>query len=230
MRNEKESIMKTDLYKDIHKAVRSNLFDIVFKAGRVDFDDSGAVLLYRAELKNTFEFLHSHASHENEFLGPVVNDVAPELNYLVGAAHDDQETVIAGLMSQFDAIDTNSESAPVEGQAFVVALSRFIGELLIHMADEEDLIMRTLEKRVPAAELIAVHQRILASIPPSEMALVLTWMLPALNAPERLGLMQGIRATAPAPAFEMIRGLASNVLSSADDAVLEEGLNGSMAA
>lgn len=222
--------MALDLYKDIHKAIRSNLFDIVYKAGRLDFTDAQAVSLFRGQLKATFTFMHEHADHENVFMGPVVTQYAPELDYLVNAAHDDQAQIIDGLMAAFDAVDSSSPSAPVKGQAFVVALSRFVGDLLVHMADEEDKIMRTLEKRVAVQELVDVHERLLASIPPDEMARVLTWMIPALNTPERVALMSGIRAKAPAPAFQMIRGLAASVLSPEDNETLEEGLTASVAA
>jgi hypothetical protein len=52
------------------------------------------------------------------------------------------------------------------------------------------------------AELIGFHDALLATVPPAEMMLVMRWMLPQLNAPERLGVMQAMRVGAPPPVFE----------------------------
>ena len=50
-------------------------------------------------------------------------------------------------------------------------------------------------------ELLAIHDELVASIPPAEMGLVLHWMVPALSPAELSGMLMGMRAEMPAPAF-----------------------------
>jgi hypothetical protein len=65
-----------------------------------------------------------------------------------------------------------------------------------------------------------MHQSIVSSIPPDEMAASLALMLPAMNIDDRTELLGGIRATAPAEAFEGVWGLAASVLTAADHEAL----------
>jgi hypothetical protein len=69
-----------------------------------------------------------------------------------------------------------------------------------------------------------VHAAIVSSIPPEEMAAVLRWMLPAMNHDERIGMLAGMRATAPAPAFDGAMQLARQRLPAAEFARLEHTL------
>jgi hypothetical protein len=56
--------------------------------------------------------------------------------------------------------------------------------------------------RYTDAELLALHDALVASIPPQEMMSVIRWMVPYMNAAERAGMLLGMKANAPAPAFQ----------------------------
>jgi hypothetical protein len=71
------------------------------------------------------------------------------------------------------------------------------------------------------AELLAIHERIVASIPPAEMASVLPWMLPAIAHVERVGMLGGMRAQMPAPVFAGVMQLARERLDGAEWRKLE---------
>lgn len=76
--------------------------------------------------------------------------------------------------------------------------------------------MPALEAAVGVEAVVAMHQAILASIPPDEMARSLALMIPAMNIDDRAGLLGGMRAEAPAEVFEGVWGLAGSVLDPAD--------------
>jgi hypothetical protein len=84
------------------------------------------------------------------------------------------------------------------------ALSLFIAENFAHMHVEETAHNAVLWARYTDAELVAIHDALVASIPPQEMMAVARWLVPALNPVERFHLLADIRAKAPAPAFEAI--------------------------
>ncbi|HKO55334.1 MAG TPA: hemerythrin domain-containing protein [Thermoanaerobaculia bacterium] len=206
---------RPSFYRDVHKGIRALLFDLVQKSGRLDFADKAAVARYRAELKTAIDFLMGHAEHENRFIGPLLAEHAPELARRIGAIHEDQEHELPELLAMID-----------RGAAhgFVLELARISGELLVHMTEEEEVLMPTLWASMTDAEIIAVHEALVASIPPDEMAYALSWMLPSMNPAERAALLGGIRATAPPEVFGFVRGLAKSVLTPADDEVLERQL------
>jgi hypothetical protein len=119
---------------------------------------------------------------------------------------------MAGLLAALEAVDAADPSAAAQGHAFVVALSRLSGELLVHMADEEERGLPGLWAAMDDASLQRMHQELLASLPPEKMARYLTWMLPAMSATERLEMVTRARATAPPEAFRFLTGLARRVL------------------
>jgi iron-sulfur cluster repair protein YtfE (RIC family) len=206
---------RPSFYRDIHKGLRALLFDVMQKAGRLDFSDRDAVARYRAELKAAIDFLMSHAEHENEFVGPLLAQHAPELARRITAVHEDQEQELPELLAMID-----------RGAAhgFVLELARISGELLVHMTEEEEVLMPALWASMTDAEIMAAHDALVASIPPQEMAYALSWMLPSMNAPERAELLAHVRASAPPEVFDFVRGLAKSVLSAADDEALEQRL------
>jgi hypothetical protein len=63
-----------------------------------------------------------------------------------------------------------------------------------------------------------------ATIPPGEMMLVMRWMLPQMNAPERLALLGGMRQEAPEPVFRAVLDVVHPHLSPRDWAKLTGGL------
>ena len=62
------------------------------------------------------------------------------------------------------------------------------------------------------AELEAVHDALVQSIPPQEMAETLRHMLPALSPLERHGMLGAMRSQMPAGAFDGVLQLAHSVL------------------
>ncbi|HEV7921927.1 MAG TPA: hemerythrin domain-containing protein [Thermoanaerobaculia bacterium] len=206
---------RPSFYRDIHKGIRALLFDVVQKSGRLDFSDNVAVARYRAELQTAIDFLMSHAEHENQFVGPLLAQHAPELARRISGIHEEQEKELPELLAMID-----------RGAAhgFVLELARISGELLVHMTEEEEVLMPALWASMTDAEIIAAHDALVASIPPHEMAFALSWMLPSMNAPERAELLTALRASAPPEVFGFVRGLAKSVLSAADDEALEQRL------
>jgi hypothetical protein len=221
---------RPSLYRDIHKGIRVMIFDLVQKAGRTDFNEERELSILRNETRSIFELLSGHAEHENTFIGPVVEAKAPELIHLVGAAHDDQEKTLAELEELLLSIDPASQSAVSVGHSFVVRLSRFFGDVMVHMSDEEDQIMPALWKTMTDGELMEVHDRLVAAIAPDKMARYLTWMLPSMTRADRAEMLAGMKAHAPAEVFGFVRGLAKSVLSAEEDAALEKALTTAHAA
>jgi hypothetical protein len=105
-----------------------------------------------------------------------------------------------------------------------LALALFVADNFAHMHVEETLHNGALWAWYSDEELRGIHGALVASVPPEEMMQVMRWMVPQLSAPERLATMDGMRATAPAPAFNAVLDVARPHLSERDWGKLMRGL------
>jgi len=205
-----------NFYREVHKGIRALLGSLVEQAGRTDFQDRGEVAELRRAAVEAFEILEGHARHETRFVAPLLRAHAREAGATLDGDHEEQTKTMADLLAALDAVDATDPSAATNGHVFVVKLSRFVGELLVHMADEEERALPALWAAVDDSVLLRTHQELLASLTPDEMARNLSLMLPAMNASERLEMVARARATAPPEAFRSLVGLARRVLGAAD--------------
>lgn len=203
---------RLNLYRSIHKGVRLLLHRLVEQAGRTDYTDDRQVAELCAAARDGFDLLQFHADHEERFLAPLIRAAAPEVGRALAAAHRDQEAQLPALLALLDEARAAGPRADALGHAFSVALSRLAGELLVHMADEEERAMPALQQALSEDQLREVHKTLQAAVPPAQMAAWAALLLPAASAPERFALLSGVRATAPAEVFQGLLALARRVL------------------
>ena len=203
-------------YREVHKGIRALLGSLVEQAGRTDFRDAGEVADLRRATAAGFAILDGHARQETRFIAPLLRAHAGEIGHDLEKDHEGQAVRTTELLARLEAVNTADPSADGKGHAFVVALSRLAGELLVHMADEEERALPALWTALDDSILQRTHQELLAALGPDEMAQNLAWMLPAMNASERLAMVARLRATAPPEAFRSFSALARRVLSPAD--------------
>jgi hypothetical protein len=175
-------------------------------------------------VQEAFVVFEAHAAQETAYITPLLRTAAPQLAIDSDAEHREQELRLRDLRLALARADAAGPAARGMGHAFVVALSRFEGELLVHMADEEERLMPALSARFDDLTLRQVHEALIESIPAAEKRQLLAWMLPALSAPEQAELLGGIRATAPPEAFAALSMLARQVLGPAEWDRLEQAL------
>lgn len=215
---------RLSFYRDVHKGIRSFLLDLTVAAGRLEWNDAAQVAIFREQAELTFRLLSGHAHHENEYVAPLLDEAAPHVARILGDNHQDQEVTLDRLQNQLRAINCSSDEAAIAGHRFVVAISRFAGESLVHMADEEEIAMPAIWGAFDDATILRTHNALVGSIAPDEMAAVLRWMLPAMNATERVQMLEGIRSTAPQPVFAFVRGIAREVLTESQNDALDRAL------
>ncbi len=210
-----------DLYRDIHKAIRVELFSVTTEAGRLDPAHGIARAALAGHVHDVVHLLVSHAEHEDGAIQPALEANLPDLAERVERDH---LTLEARL---HDLADMATEAAALEvvdpgGKVhrLYLALAAFTGQYLEHQDVEERVIMPALEAAIGVETVVATHQAILAAIPPEEMGRSLALMIPAMNIDTRTELLGGMRAGAPAEVFQGVWGLAGSVLDPADLAAL----------
>lgn len=206
-------VVPVDLYRNIHKGIRAELFAVAAGAGSMDPGDDADVDAVLAHLADVAALLEMHAGHEEQ-LDALIRQHAPTIADQVEQDHRDHADELPALL---DLATGLRASEPGERRALAqllhLDLSRFVGDYLAHQDLEEREVMPALHDAVGPTELAAVQQRIVASIPPQVMAKSLAFMLPAMNVDDRAEHLGAMQVHAPAEAFERAWGLAASVLT-----------------
>lgn len=210
-----------DLYRDIHKGIRTELFAVTEQAGRLDPAEPAGRADLAARVRSLVEQLQSHAEHEDTHVQPAIEAHLPEQAERIASDHERIEARMVDLEALADAtVDETRAAQRLAVHRLYLELGSFTGAYLEHQDVEERTVMPALEAAIGPEAALAIHQAIIAGIPPDEMARSLAIMLPAMNLEDRVELLGGMRAGAPAEVFEGVWGLAGSVLTASDHGAL----------
>ena len=193
---------RVDLYAGIHKALRALMADTLLAVGRMDSEDALERAQVTQRVLELLDFCRSHLRHENDFIHPALEARAPGASGKIAHEHEEHLQAIVALADQATALlQCEPAARPAAALALYRALSLFIAHNFEHMHVEETAHNAVLWARYTDAELLEIHDRLVASIPPAEMMYVLRWMVPFMNPAERAAMLGDMRDHAPAPAF-----------------------------
>lgn len=215
---------RLDLYAGIHKALRALMADTLLAVGRMDPDDTAERRAVSARVLELLDFCASHVAHENEFVHAAIEARAPGASDAIGHEHEVHLAQITRLRTAVAALSGPAGSDAAAALDLYRSLALFIAENFQHMHVEETAHNAVLWARYTDAELVAIHNTLLASIPPTEMMYTLRWLVPAMHAGERTALLADMQAHAPAPAFAAALDTVRPHLSDADWAKLTRSL------
>ena len=205
---------RMDMYAGIHKALRALMADTLLAVGRMDCGDQLELAQTTQRVVELLDFCYSHLTHENEFVHAAMEARAPGASAAAAHEHAEHEQSIAALREAVEALRASpAEHRPGRAADLYRALALFIAGNFQHMHVEETAHNAVLWARYTDAELIEIHDALVASIPPEEMMFVLRWMVPYMNPAERAGMLGDMKAHAPAPAFAAALGIVRPHLS-----------------
>lgn len=210
-------LVSHDLYKDIHKGIRTELFALTAAAGQTDPGDRTARGALAAHVADAHRLLELHAEHEDGAIQPLVELHLPDVAEQVALDHLGLEARSEGLVAlAAAAVDARASDQRRLVHQLYLDLASFTSSYLAHQDLEERVLMPRLEQAIGVEAIVAVHQQILGTIAPEQMAQFLALMLPAMNLEDRVEMLGGMLAEAPAPVFEGVWSLAGSVLAPAD--------------
>ncbi len=213
------------IYSAVHKGLRALMADTLLRVGKMDAEDSCETAQTLEQLSNLLTLCRSHLEHENAFLHPALERARPNAALNTAEEHIEHLHAIADLERQLIAADaaTGGERAAAMHRLYL-QLATFVAENMQHMHGEETDNNAVFLQYYSDAEVMALEAELVSHIPPAEMAVWLRWMIPHMNAAERLHMLGGAKLHAPRPAFEGMLALAREVLSERDWYKLERGL------
>lgn len=196
---------RVDMYAGIHKAMRALMADTLLALGRMDCDDGLELAQTTQQVLALMDACASHLKHENEFIHAALEARAPGASAVIAHEHDDHLAHIGRLAGAATALlRTPAAQRPAAVLALYRDLSLFIAENFHHMHVEETAHNAVLWARYTDAELDAIHDALVASIPPEEMMGIVRWLVPFMNPAERTALLADMRAKAPEAVFHAV--------------------------
>lgn len=202
-----------DLYRDIHKGIRSELFAVTTEAGRIDPSDLRDRAALATQVSSVVELLVQHAEHEDAGIQPALETELPDLAAVIDADHHALEARMERLVELAQVVQVASTADQrFRTHQLYVELASFTSTYLAHQDTEERIVMPALEAAIGIDAVLAIHGGIIASIPPDELMRSLAVMFPAMNVDDRTELLGGMQATAPPEAFGGVVSLLRSVL------------------
>ncbi|MDH5693557.1 MAG: hemerythrin domain-containing protein, partial [Gammaproteobacteria bacterium] len=173
----------------------------------------------------TYNLLETHAHSEDSYVEPLVKECNADTAVKLADAHQRLEKDISTLLARVEGLDAQQEDATEQGRSLYLDLSRFVGEYLQHIADEEQIVSPLLWEHFDDQKLMEVSATIRANLPPPVMGNFLSLMIPAMNHNERVIMFSGMKQAAPPEVFDGVCKLGQNVLAAADWERLDNTIN-----
>jgi hypothetical protein len=217
-------IVTFDLYRDVHKGIRAELFSLTMEAASLDPGDRADRAALAGHVHGVVDLLVAHAGHE-DLVRPAIEEHLPALSQQIESDHAALDARLCELSELADDV-ARSDGAAVRHQVqhLHLELTSFTAAYLEHQDFEERTVMPALETALGVDAVLDVHRQIISSIPPDRFARFLAVMLPAMNVDDRSELLGGLQADAPAEVFRDAWSLAGSVLPRADHAALAHRL------
>ncbi len=213
-----------DLYRDIHKGIRSELFAVTEQAGQIDAAQRHERSALRDHVASVVDLLVTHAEHEDAHIQPAIEQHVPDLASRVVTDHEVLESRLGDLLGRAtETVDTSGDLRWHLHRLYV-ELASFTSAYLAHQDLEERQIMPALDVALGFEASLDIHQAIVGSIPPEEMVTSLAVMLPAMNVDDRTELLGGMREGAPPEVFDGVWSLTTSVLEPSDVTALASRL------
>ena len=214
-----------DLYAGIHKALRLFMSRTLCEVGSTDPGNADEVKAALGLLDRLLGLCELHLKDENEFVHPALEAARPGSAARIAAEHVHHAEAIADLRDLAGLIADSSGNARAAALGRLYrALALFVADNFQHMQIEETVHNAALWAHYSDAELLAIEQALVASIPPAAMFEALHWFLPALNAPERAAMLAGMQQGMPPEPFAAVLDIAQRTLSQPAHAALMRSL------
>lgn len=207
---------RLDVFRSVHKGLRSALSALVVQTGRTDAFQEEEVEALARKAGEVFRFVSHHALNEDRYLLPAMESKSMPQAAAMREEHASLEAELDGLRRELSRLP----QAPDRLHPFYLALARFVSAYLAHLHQEETAILPALHARFTDAELGEFSRLSVANTPPEDQAMMLAYMFPAMDAAELKAFFGGIRGKAPDDMVAHLEGIARRVLGERAKSIL----------
>ena len=202
------------MFNQIHKALRVWMYDTATLINQTDFDNPEQTSVATERLHQLLDMFDNHADHEDTLVFPLLQPYEPSVVEALEQEHVTDHALVQRLKGFLLALDhaVSTEAKTELGHSLNTAFIDFMVFNLQHMKKEETVINNLLWRYYSDPDLVAVSQKIVASIPPAESAIASRWMFKALSNHEISGWLRTVERNAPNHVFRPLLTLAEKEL------------------
>lgn len=202
-----------DIYAVIHKGLRAFMGQTLVRVGRVDWDEPEDRAAAIAQVDDLMTACAAHLEHEDAFIHPAMEACRAGASMQTAGDHRGHERHIEDMYRLSRRVAESAESErQCAGDALYRALAGFVAENFEHMEIEERYNNAVLWSGYTDAELLGLEQRLVASVKPEIMQLLLPWMLPYASPSQRADMLGGMRQGMPREAFDGVLNMLRDLL------------------
>ena len=219
-----------NIFNQVHKALRAMLYDTLLTLQQTWFADTEEAESALQRVNKVLRIFDAHARHEDDFVLPAIAQYEPGLVDAFEQEHK-QDHVLSESLRGLMLVYRHAMKAGVKietGDAINRAFTEFMIFNLQHMNREETILNKVLWRYYSDAELFALNQQIVASIPPAEITETSTWMMRGMNNAEITAWLKAVEKNAPQQALAGLLNLAESELPAERYQKLQESLTEGM--
>jgi len=198
----------------IHKGLPAMLYDTASSIQRAYFGDTNEAAIALDKVEEALFLFENHAHHEDSFVLPAIEAHEPQVVEQFEQEHE-EDLRLASRLKKLVNIYRNiflSEERINCGSAIAKSFVEFMVFNLEHMAKEEIIINHALWKYYTDEQILALNQKLIASIPPAEFALATKWMIRGVSNFEAVNWLISVKQTAPSFVFDGLLSIAEKEL------------------
>lgn len=214
---------RENLFRPIHKGLRSMIYELGRRLQTTDFADDTAARAIVMELQQNLTeasancflcLLFRHSEHEERDFFEPVRRFDPDVVRIMLAEHAEILRRIRALTATGDQV--LSETTPARrietGDRLYLEANDLFAFYLQHMNNEEATVVPVMWEHFTDAELRKIRADYHTSIPVRRLEAWMRWTLPAMNVNELVVFFHGLKEDGPRQLYDYMARLASETV------------------
>lgn len=188
------NLVRYKFYRE-HKYVSFVLNDLERLIARTNFQVPQEVKLVTEQFKSAIELLKGHAAYEDNSLHVLLKQKNSSVYEHIEKDHGLLSETIANLQLLLEYINKCSSVAEkIEaGYQFYLAYRKFVGENLLHLHEEETIILPELQRLYSDKELKEVEAKTYAVMSVDDLIDMLQILFPHMNAADKQAFLSDVK-------------------------------------
>lgn len=201
--------MRYQFYRE-HKYVSSALNTLERLIAKTDFRNPQEVKTVSQEFQSLTEMLKGHAQYENERLHALLKKRHSKIHEHTEEDHvhqDEQLLQIQEIINSISNTVTDDEKVSI-GYTLYLTYRKFVADNLIHLHEEETMILPELQRLYTDEELKRVEAPTYEEMTPQDMIEMMQVLFPHMNPSDRLAFLLDIQTIQPEKLISAWNGIA----------------------
>lgn len=196
--------MRYKFYRE-HKYISFRFNELERLIAKADFKQEDELNNVKNEFEQLIELLESHAQYENDSLHPLLKRKNSAVYKHIEEDHEELDKQIVSLRNLLNKISkAHTDEDKVEaGYQFYLWFRKFSGDNLIHLHEEETIILPELQRLYSDEELQKVEAATYNVMTPKELIQMLEELFPQMNPSDWEAFLTDIKAAVPAKFIEV---------------------------